>query len=186
MQFYLDIWWKWTMDLNNIFLFTCIRIYVSTYFLFALLLLFNCSVMSDCLWTHGLQHAWLPCPSPSPRACSNPSPFNRWCHPTISSSVITLSSCLLSFPASGSFIISQLFISGGQSIGASAAASVLPVNIKDWFPLELTGLIPFTPKDSQESSTTQQFKSINSSVLSLLHGQAIISIHDYWKNHSFD
>ena len=116
--------------------------------------------MSDSLWTHGLQHAWLPCPSPSPRACSNPSPFNWWCHPTISSSVIIFSSCLLSFPASESFLIIQLFISGGQSIGASAAASVLPMNIQDWFPLELTGLIPFTSKDSQESSPTQQFKSI--------------------------
>ena len=102
--------------------------------------------MSDSLQSHGLQHARLPCPSPTPRACSNPCPFNRWCHPLISYSVITFSSCLLLFPASGSFLMSQLFISGGQSTGASASASVLPMNIQDWFPLELTGLISCTLK----------------------------------------
>ena len=85
----------------------------------------------------------LPCPSPSPGACSNSRPLNQWCHPTISSSVTPFSSCLQSFPASGSFLMSQLFASGSQSIGASASASasVLPMNIQEWFSLELTGLI---------------------------------------------
>ena len=103
------------------------------------MLLFSRSVMSNSLWSHGLQHARLPCPSPSPGACSNSCPLNQWYHPTISSSVIPFSSWPQSFPASGSFPMSQLFTSGGQSIGAST--SVLPMNIQDWFPLGLTGLI---------------------------------------------
>ena len=82
-----------------------------------------------------MQHARLPCPSPSSRACSNSCPSSRWCHPTISSSVVPFSSCLLSFPASGLFPVSQLFASGGQSIGVSASTSVLPMNIQNWFPL---------------------------------------------------
>ena len=94
-------------------------------------------------WT---QHAWLSSPSLSPRACSNSCPLSRWCHPTISSSVTPFSSCPQSFPTSGSFPTSQLFASGGQSIGASASASVLPMNIQDWFPLELTGLISLQSK----------------------------------------
>ena len=100
---------------------------------------FSHSVMSICLWPHGLQHARLPCPSPTPRACPNSCPLSQWCHPTISSSVIPFSSCLQSFPASESFPMSQFFASGGQSIGASASASILPMNIQDWFPLQLTG-----------------------------------------------
>ena len=106
----------------------------------ALLLLFSHSVISNSLLPHGLQHARLPCPSPTPRACSNSCPFSRWCHPTISSSVVPFSSCPQSFPASGSFPVSQFFTSVGQSTGASASASVLPMNIQDWFPLELTVL----------------------------------------------
>ena len=102
---------------------------------------FSCSVMSYSLWPHGLQHARLPYPSPAPGACSNSCPSSRWYHPTISSSVVPFSSCLQSFPASGSFPVSQFFTSGGQSIGALASASVLPVNIQDWFPLGLTALI---------------------------------------------
>ena len=94
---------------------------------------FSRSVVSDSLWSHGLQHAWPPCPSPTPRACSNACPLSWWCHPTISSSVIPFSCHLQSFPASGSFPMSRLFASGGPSIGASA--SVLPMNIKGWFPL---------------------------------------------------
>ena len=90
---------------------------------------------------HGLQHARLACPSPTPRACSNSCQLSRWCHPNISSSVIPFSCCLPSFPTSGSFPVSQFFASGGQSIGAPASASVLPMNIQDWFPLGLTGLI---------------------------------------------
>ena len=90
---------------------------------------FSCSVVSDSLWPHGLQHGRLPCPSPSPEVCSNSCPLSQWYHPTISSSVIPFSSCLQSFPASGSFLMSWFFTSGGQSIGASASASVLPMNI---------------------------------------------------------
>ena len=96
---------------------------------------FSCSVVSDSLWPNGLQHIRLPCPSPTPRAYSNSCPSHRWCHPTISSSVLPFSSRFQSFPASGPFQMSQLFASGGQSIGVSASASVLPVNIQDWFPL---------------------------------------------------
>ena len=99
---------------------------------------FSHLVISDSLQLHGLQHARLPCPSPTPGACSNSCPLSRWCHPAISPSVIPFSSCLQSFPASGSFPISQFFASGGQSIGASASASVLPMNIQDCFPLGWT------------------------------------------------
>ena len=100
--------------------------------------------VSDSLWPHGLQHNRLPCPSSTPGACSNSCPSSQWCHPTISSSVVPFSSCLQSFPASGSFPVSQkawFFASGGQSIGASASASVLPMRFQVWFPLGLTGLI---------------------------------------------
>ena len=103
--------------------------------------------MSDSLWSHGLQHTRLPCPSPTTRACSNSEPLSRWCHPTISSSVILLFSCLKSFSASGSLPMSKLFTSGGQSIGVSASASVLPMNTQDWFPLGLTGLISWQFKE---------------------------------------
>ena len=104
------------------------------------------AVMSDSLWPHGLQHARLLCPSPTPGACSNSRPSSQWCHPTISSSVILFSSCLQSFPASGCFPMSKFFTLGGQSIGASASASVLPMNIQDWFPLGLISLISLQPK----------------------------------------
>ena len=144
----------------------------------------SCSVVSKSLRPHGLQHTRLPCPTPTPRACSNLCPLSWWCHPTISSSVI-LFSCLQSFPASGSFPMSQFFTSGGQSIGVSASASVLPINIQDWFPLGWTGS-PCSPRDSQESSPTPQFKSINSSVLNFHYGPTLTSVYDYWKNHSFD
>ena len=97
--------------------------------------------VSDSLQSRGLQHARLPCPLSSPGACSNPCPLSLWCHPTISSSVIPFSSCLQSFPASGSFPMSQFFTLGGQNIGVSASPSVLPMNNQDWFPLGLTGLI---------------------------------------------
>ena len=102
---------------------------------------FSCSVMSDSLQPHGLQHARLPCPSPTPGAYSNTCPSHRWCHPTISSSVVSLSSRLQSFPASGSFPMSQFFASGTQSTGVSVSASVLSMNIQDWSPLGWTGWI---------------------------------------------
>ena len=122
----------------------------------SLLLLFSHSVMSDSLQPHELQHArppcpsptahQAPCPSPTPRVYPNPCPLSQWCHPAISSSVISFPSHLQSFPASGSFQMSQLFTSGGQSIGASASAPVFPKNIQGWFPLRLTGLISLQSK----------------------------------------
>ena len=102
--------------------------------------------------------------------------------PTISSSVVPFSSCFQSFPASGSFPMSQFFTSSGQSIGVSASTSFLSMNIQDWFPLGWTGLIPLQSKDSQESSPTPQFQSINSSAFSFLYSPTLTSIHDYWKN----
>ena len=107
---------------------------------------FSCSVLSDSLWPHGLQQARLPCPSPIPRVYSESCPLSRWCHPTISSSVILFSSCLQSTPASRSLQMSQFFASGGQSIGVSASVSILSMNIPDWFPLGGTGLISLQPK----------------------------------------
>ena len=145
---------------------------------YTILLLFNWSVTSNSLRPDGLQHARLPCPLPSPRACSNSCPLSQWCHPTISSSVIPFS-CLQSFPASRSFPMSQLFILGGQSIGA--LASVLPMIIQDWFPLGLTDLTSLLSQ-----GLSRVFKSINSLVLNLLYGPTLTSIHDYWINHSFD
>ena len=117
---------------------------------------FSRSVMSSFVWPHGLQHARLPCPSPTPGACSNSCPLSWWCHPTTLSSVIPFSSCLQSFPASGAFPMSQLFTSGGQSIGASA--SVLPMHIQDWFPLGWIGWISLQSKGLSRvfSNTTVQ------------------------------
>ena len=102
--------------------------------------------MSDSVEPHGLQHAKLPCPPPSPEVSSNSCPLSQWCHPTISSSVVPFSSCPQSFPASGSFAVSQLFASGDQRIGTSASASVLPLNLQGWFPLGWTGWISLQPK----------------------------------------
>ena len=107
---------------------------------------FSHSVMSDSLQPQGLQHARPPCPSPTPRAYSNSCPLSQWWHPTLSSFVIHFSSCLHSFPAPGSFPVSQFFTSGGQSIAVSASASVLPMNIQDWSPLEWTGWISLQSK----------------------------------------
>ena len=146
---------------------------------------FSRSVVSDSLWPHGLQHARPPCPSPSPRVYPNSCPLSWWCHPTISSSVVPFSSCPQSFPASGSSQMTQLLPSGGQSIGVSASTSVLPMNTQDWS-LGWTGWIPLLSRDSQESSPTPQFKSVNSSALSFLYSPTLTSIHDYWKNHSHD
>ena len=139
------------------------------------------SRVPDSLQPHGLQQARLPCPSSTPRACSNSCPASPRCHLAISSSVIPFSSCLQSFPESGSFPMSQFFTSGGQSIGVSASASVLPMNIQD-------GLVgsPCSPRDSQESSPIPQFKSINFSAFSFLHSPTLTSIQGHWKNHSFD
>ena len=132
--------------------------------------------------THGLQHT---CPPLSPRVSSDSCPLSWWCHPTISSSVTPFSECSQSFPASGSFPLSWLFASGGQSIGASASASVFPMNSQDWFPLGFMVWSPCCPEDSQKSPAPQ-FESINSSAPRLLYGPTLMSVHDYWKNHSFD
>ena len=147
---------------------------------------FSHSVMSDSLRPHGLQHARLPCPSPTPRACSNSCPSSRWWHPTILSSVIPFSSCLQSFPASESFPVSQFFTSGGQSVGTSASTSVLLMNIHDWFPLGLTDWIYLQSKGLSRVFSNTTVQNINSLVFSFLYSPTLTSIHDYWKNHSFD
>ena len=128
---------------------------------------FSCSVVSDSLRSHGSQHSRPPCPSPTPRACSNSCPSSGWCHPTISSSVVPVSSCLPSFPASGSFQMSQLFTSGGQSIGVSASAPVLPMSIQDWFPLGWTGWISLQSKGLSRVFSNTTVQSISSSVFKL-------------------
>ena len=119
---------------------------------------FSGSIVSDSFPPHGLQHARLPCPLPNSGAYLNSGPLNQWCHPTISSSIVPFSSHLQSFPASGSFPVSQFFPSGGQSIGVSASTSVLPMNIQDWFPLGWTGWIslPFKGLSRVFSNTTVQ------------------------------
>ena len=147
---------------------------------------FSQSFVSNSLRPHGLQHARPPCPSPTPGVYSSLCPLSQWCHPTTSFSVVPFSSCLQSFPASRSFSVSQFFASGGQSIGVSASTSVLPMNTQDWSPLGWTGWSPCSPRYSQESIPTPQFKSINSSALSFLCSPTLTSIHDYWKNNSFD
>ena len=143
---------------------------------------FGCSVMSDSLWPHGLQNTRPPCPSSTPGVDSISCPLSRWCHSTISSSVVPFSSCLQSFPASGSFQMSQPFASGGQSIGASA--SVLSMNIWGPFPLGLTGWISLQSKGLSgvlKCSLAPQFESTNFLVLSFLYGPTLTSVHDYWK-----
>ena len=142
--------------------------------------------MSDSLRPQGLQHTRLPCPSLCPKVCSNSCPLSQWCHPTISSSVSPFSSCPQSFPASGSCPMSWLFTSGGQSIGVSVSASVLPKNIQGWLPLGLTGWISLQSRGLSRSFPEPWFKSINSSVLSFLYSPSLTSVHDYWKNHSSD
>ena len=140
------------------------------------------------LWPqlHGLQHARLPCPSPTPGACANPCPSTQWCHSTISSSIVPFSSCLQSFPASGSFPVSHFFCirwpkywSFSFSISLSNEYSGLISLRTDWFDL-------LAVQRTLESSPTPQFKSIHSSVLIFLYSPTLTFVHDYWKNHSFD
>ena len=147
---------------------------------------FSHSVVSDSVspWSAARQAALSPWSTPG--ACSNSCPLSQWYHPTISSSVIPFSSRLQSFPASGSFPVSQFFASGGQSIEVSASASVLPMNIQDWFPLGWTGWISLQSKGLSRVFSNTTVQSINSSVLNFLHSPTLTSIHDYWKNHSFD
>ena len=140
--------------------------------------------MSDSLWPHRLQHIRLPCSSPTPGTWSSSCPSSQWYHPTISSSVVPFSSQFQSFPPSGSFPMNQFFTSGGQSIGVSA--SLFPMNIQDWFPLGLTGWISLQSKGLSRvfSSTTVQKHQFSGT--SFLYSPTLTSIHDYWKNHSFD
>ena len=144
-----------------LFLFVCLFFFFFLAFAFLKVfssVQFSPSVVFDSLRPHGLQHTRPPCPSPTPRVYSDSCPLSRWCHPTISSSVIPFSSCLLSFPASGSFQKSHFFTSGGPSIGVSALASVLPMNIQGWFPLGWTGWISLQSKGLSRvfSNTTVQ------------------------------
>ena len=154
---------------------------------------FSHSVMSNSSQPHGLQHARPPCPSPTPGVYSNSCPSSQWCHPTISSSVVSFScpvvpfsSCLKFFPASGSFPVSQFFASGGQSTGVSTSASVLPMNIQDWSPLGWTGWIFLQSKRLSRvfsNTTSQKHQSL---ALGFLYIPILTSTHDYWKNRSFD
>ena len=151
---------------------------------------FSHSVVSDSLQPHGLQHTRLPCPSPALGTCSDSCPSRWWCHPTILSSVILFSSWLQSFPASGSFTVSQFFASGGQSIGASASASILPMNIQDWSPLGWTAWISLYSKELSRvfSNTTVQKHQFFGAQLSLWSNSHMTThmTYDYWKNQSFD
>ena len=160
---------------------------------------FSHSLVSNALRPHRLQYTRPPCPAPTPRVYSNSCPLSWWWHPTISSSVIPFFSCLQSFPASGSFPISPFFASGGQSIGVSALASVLPMNIQDWFPLRWTGWISLQSKglsrvfsnytvlkhqffSAQPNMTTEETITLTRWTFA---GKGP-SIHDFWKNHSLD
>ena len=135
--------------------------------------------MSNSLQPHEPQHTRPPCPSPTPGGYPNSCPLSRWCHPTISSSVVPFSSCPQSFPASRSFQMSQFLASGGQSIGVSASTSVLPMNTQDWSPSEWTGWISLQSKGLSKVFSTPQFKSINSLALSFLYSPTLTSINDF-------
>ena len=156
--------------LTEIVSFICIYLSEPNFFFIVhKLLLFNCSVVSNSLRPHGLQHTRLPCPSLSPRVCSNSCLLSRWCHSAVSFSVIPFSSCPQSFPVSGSFQMSWLLTSSGRSIGVSASASVLPKNTQDWSPLGWTGWLSFQSKGLSRvfSNTTVQKHQFFSAHLSL-------------------
>ena len=138
--------------------------------------------MADSLWPHGLQYTRLPCPSPTPGACSNSCPSRWWCYPTISSSVVPFSFHLQSFPASGFFPLSQFFQSVDQSIGASASASVLPMNIQDWFPLKLTGWISLQSKGHSRVFSNTTVQKHQFFCTQHFYSWTLTSIYDHWKN----
>ena len=143
--------------------------------------------MSDSLWPHGLQQARFPCPFLSPAPCLNSCPLSCWCHPAISSCVIPFSSCPQSFPVSGSFPMYQLNASGGQCIGASASALVLPMNVQGWFPLGLTSLTSLLSKGLSRvffSTTSQKHHFFGTQPF--FYSTTLTSVQDYWKNQSFD
>ena len=139
--------------------------------------------MSDSLQPNGLCNERLPCPSPTPRTCSNSHPLSQWCNPTILFSIVPFSSCLQPFPASGSFPMTQFFALGGQSIGDSASISILPRNIQNWS-LGWTGWISFQSKGLSRVFSNTTVRKHQSSVLSFLYTPTLTSIHDHWKNHS--
>ena len=150
------------------------------------LLLPSRSVMSDSLRSHELEHTRPPCPPPSPKVCPRSCLLLQWCRPVISSSDGVFSFCPQSFPASGPFPVSQLFMSGNQNTGASVSASVLPMSIQGWFPLRLTGWISLLSKGLSGDFSAPQFKGINSSALCLLYCPALTTVHDHWEDHSLD
>ena len=142
--------------------------------------------MPDSLWSHGLIHTRLLCPSPSPAVCPSSCSLYQWCHLAISS-FVPFSFCFQSFPASGSFPMSRFFASVGQSIGASASTSVLPMNVQGWFSLGLIGSISLLSKGlSRVFTSTTVWRNIDSSALSVFYCASLTYIQDYWKNHSFD
>ena len=150
---------------------------------------FSRSVVSDSLRLHGLQHARPPCPSPIPGAYSNSHPSSQWCHPTISSSVTPFSSCHQFSPSIRVFStepILHFFTSGGESIGVSASASFLPMNIQDWFPLGLTGWISLLSKRLSRVFSNTTVQKHQFLALSFLYSPTLTFIHDYWKNNTFD
>ena len=146
------------------------------------------NLMPNSFQPHGRQHARLPCPWLFPGVCSNSCPLGQWCHLTITSSVALFSFCFQSFPASESFPISQLFASGGQSIGASLFSTSPSNEYSGLISLRVDWLVwsPYNPRDSQESSPTPQLESINSQALRLFYSPTLTSMHDYLKNNSFD
>ena len=179
-------------DINHTSLYNCEKPMVldkalwNPWQVFRVVHLFSHSVVSNSLRPHGLWHTRLPCPSLTPRDYSNSCPLSQWCHPNISSSGIPFSSCPQCFPASGSFPMIWLFRPGGQSIGDSVLAWVLPVNSQDWFPSGLIGLISLSSMELSRifsSTTTQKYHFL---VLYLLYCPTLTSVHDYWKKHNFD
>ena len=146
---------------------------------FSISVQFSCSVVSDTLRSHEPQHARPPCPSPTRGVYPNSCPLSQWCHPTISSSVVPFSTCPQSYPALGSFQMSQLIVSGGQSIGVSASISVHPVNTQDWTSLGWTSWISLQFKGLSSVFSNTTIQSINSSVFSILYTPTITSIHNY-------
>ena len=147
---------------------------------------FSRSVMSDSLQPHESQHSRPPCPSQTPRVYSNSCPSSQWCHPAISSSVVPFSSCTQSLPSLGSFPMSQFFASGGQSIGVSASASVLPMNTQDWSPFGWTVWISLQSKGLSRVFSNTTIQKHQFFTLSFLHSPTLTTIHDHWKNHSLD
>ena len=147
---------------------------------------FSFSLVSNSLWPHESQHARPPCPSPTPRFHSDSSPSSQWCHPAISSSVVSFFSCPQSLPASESFPVSQFFTWGGQNNAVSALASFLPKKSQGWSRSEWTGWISLQSKGPSRVFSKTTVQNINSSAPSLLHSPTLRSIHDHWKNYSLD